>query len=322
MSRAGAEIKSVLLHDGELKVRLLSVGCAVQSWHVAGLPVVLGYADPDDYRANPYTMGMVIGRVVNRISGACFELNGETFPLSANLPPTHIHGGPGGLGWRNWETEVLDEKSVRFRFLSPHLDQGYPGEVHFEVVMRLSGYELSYEMTAVPDRITPINMAQHQYFNLMGDGDIRDHSLRIGASRDTPTDSQAFPLGSIESVENTVFDFRQARIIKNSDPEQLGHDASLVIDKVDRKSPAAEAWAPNGIKLQLGTDQPCLQLYTSGTLEQVGSPGSGAAHQRFAGFCLEAQNYPDALSHSHFPSILHGPDTPYTQSLRLAISPQ
>ncbi len=322
MSRRNAEIKSVLLRDGEVQVRVLSIGCAVQSWHVAGVPVVLGYANAEDYLANPYVMGTVIGRVVNRITGSSFELDGETFPLSANIPPHQIHGGHGGLAWCNWETQVIDEKTVKFSYSSPHLDQGFPGNVQFEVTMQLSGYELSYQMLAVPDRLTPINMAQHNYFNLMGNGDIRDHSLRVSAGLYTPTDSQAFPLGSIESVENTAYDFRQSRLIGNADPERLGHDASFVLDTSDVKHPVVEAQAINGMKLQLWTDQPCVQLYTAGALGQFAEPASGAVHQRFAGFCLEAQNYPDALSNTHFPSILYGPDTPYEQNLRLAISPQ
>ena len=321
MSTAGGDIHTVVLQDGDVQVRVLSLGCVVQSWHVAGVPVVLGYANMDDYRHNPYAMGMVIGRVVNRIRGASFELEGEQYALPANLPPHHIHGGPGGLGWRNWHTEELDQNAVRFSLLSPHLDQGYPGAVRFEVVMRLSGYSLIYEMKAVPDRMTPINMAQHHYFNLMGSGDIRTHRLRIAASRYTPADEQALPLGSIDSVENTAFDFRTERRIADADPNSLGHDASLVLDADGSDSPVAEVHADNGMRLRLWTDQPCVQLYTSGTLQSFGTPGSGAEHQRFAGLCLEAQNYPDAMANPHFASILHSPDNPYRQSLRLEIAP-
>ena len=317
-----AAIQTVLLQDGDVCVRVLSIGCAVQSWTVAGVPVLLGYANTDDYRSNPFSMSTVIGRVVNRISNASFELQGQQYELSANAGIHHIHGGSEGLGWRVWHTEVLDQKSVRFSCLSEHLDQGYPGQVQFSVELRLEGHTLSYDMRALPDRLTPINMAQHHYFNLMGEGDIREHELRIAASRYTPTDAQAFPLGTIEPVEHTIYDFRQARTIADADPQGLAHDASLIVEQEDRSEPIAEVNAANGLRLRMWSDQPCVQLYTSGTLTAHGTPGEGAAHQRFAALCLEAQNFPDAMAHPNFASILHSPDNPYHQQLAIEIAPQ
>lgn len=317
-----AEIQTVVLRDGDVTVRVLSIGCVVQSWHVAGVPVVLGYANADDYRSNPFSMGTVIGRVVNRLRGASFSLDGESYELPANAGPHHIHGGPAGLGWRVWHTEVIDSQSVRFRLLSEHLDQGYPGQVQFEVLMRLQGHTLSYDMRAVPDRVTPINMAQHHYFNLMGTGDIRNHQLQISASRYTPTDAQALPLGTIEPVENTIFDFRQMRTIVDADPQEQSHDASLIVEQDDRSAPIAEVQAPNGMRLRMWSDQPCVQLYTSGTLQAHGTPAEGAEHRRFAALCLEAQNYPDAMANANFGSILHGPENPYQQQLAIEIAPQ
>lgn len=315
-------IETVLLQDGDVRVQVLSIGCVVQSWEVAGVPVVLGYADPEDYRSNPYVMGMVIGRVANRIRGASFSLHGQRYVLPANNGSHHIHGGYMGLGWRVWQTEVIDERSVRFHLHSSHLEQGYPGNVQFEVLMRLSGKCLQYEMRAVPDRLTPINMAQHLYFNLKGTGDIRDHELRIAASRYTPNDTENIPLGAVEPVEGSLYDFVQSRRIDEVDPSAAGHDASLVIDHPDTDRPVAELTAPNGLRLRMWTDQPCVQLYTAGGLGVHGVPAAGPVHQRFAGLCLEAQGYPDAMANPNFDSILCSPDKPYLQRTRIEVSRQ
>lgn len=315
-------IETVLLQDGDVRVQVLSIGCVVQSWEVAGVPVVLGYADPEDYRSNPYVMGMVIGRVANRIREACFDLEGSHYALPANHGPHHIHGGDAGLGWRVWGTEVIDQQSVRFRLYSPHLEQGYPGNVQFDVLMRLSGQCLQYEMRAVSDRITPINMAQHLYFNLKGMGGIRDHELRIAASRYSPNDTENIPLGTVEPVEGSAYDFVQNRRINVADPNAIGHDASLVIDRPGTESPIAELTAPNGMRLRMWTDQPCVQLYTAGGLGAHGVPAAGPVHQRFAGLCLEAQGYPDAMANPNFDSILCSPEKPYLQRTCIEIARQ
>lgn len=315
-------IDSVLLQDGDVRVRVLSIGCVIQSWEVAGVPVVLGYEDPEDYRSNPYVMGMVIGRVANRIRGASFDLEGRRYVLPSNHGAHHIHGGDMGLGWRIWQTEVIDERSVRFQLHSPHLEQGYPGNVQFDVLMRLSGKCLQYEMRAVPDRITPINMAQHLYFNLKGMGGIRDHELHIAARQYTPNDKEGIPLGTVESVEGSPYDFVQSRRLEEADPRAEGHDSSLVICRPDTDTPVAELTAPNGLRLRMWTDQSCVQLYTAGGLGAHGVPVAGPMHQRFAGLCLEAQGYPDAMANPNFDSILCSPEKPYLQRTRIEISRQ
>lgn len=315
-------IEKVLLQDGDVRVQVLSIGCVVQSWEVAGVPVVLGYADPEHYRSNPYVMGMVIGRVANRIRGASFTLHGQRYVLPSNHGSHHIHGGDRGLGWRVWQTEVIDERSVRFRLHSPHLEQGYPGNVQFDVLMRLTGKCLQYEMRAVPDRVTPINMAQHHYFNLKGMGGIRDHALQIAARRYTPNDAEDLPLGTVESVEGSAYDFVQSRRIDVADPSAAGHDASLVIDQPESERPVAELTAPNGMRLRMWTDQPCVQLYTAGGLGVHAVPAAGPVHQRFAGLCLEAQGYPDAMANPNFDSILCSPEQPYLQRTRIEIARQ
>ena len=118
------DIRSHVLRDGDTAVTVLSVGCAVQDWTVGGRRVVLGYADPQAYRVNPVSMGVVCGRVVNRISGSAFTLDGEVWRLPPNEGAHHLHGGPGGFGWKHWTMEPDGDRAVRLGLHSPHLDQG------------------------------------------------------------------------------------------------------------------------------------------------------------------------------------------------------
>lgn len=301
------QITTHVLRDADTEVTVLSMGCAVMDWRVRDRPVVLGYADPEHYRQNPASMGAICGRVVNRIANARFELDGTTYHLPANTPPHHLHGGPGGLSRRNWQGSTDGDRAVEFRLTSEDGDQGYPGRVDFRVLMRLSGGRLTWEMDAVPDRATPINLAQHLYFNLAGQGMVADHQLRIAADHYTPTGPDLVPLGTIDPVDGTAYDFRSPVRLGDGD----GWDGNLVLRA--GADPAAEAIGPDGLALRLWTDRPGLQVYTSNTLEQHLPEGPGAAHQRFAGLCLEAQDFPNAVNVPAFGSILCSPDAPYRQ---------
>ncbi|WP_435310972.1 aldose epimerase family protein [Primorskyibacter sedentarius] len=312
------QIRRHVLEGDDTQVAVLSVGCAVQDWRVAHdggeTPVVLGYADPADYRAGANAMGLVVGRVANRTDRGRFTLGGETWHLPANNPPHHLHGGPGGLGRCNWVMEPDGSRAVRLTYHSPHLDQGYPGAVDFEVTITLEGRRLIYDMRAVPDRETPINLAQHSYYNLMGRGPVNAHELRIAAQEYTPTGPDLLPLGHLAPVEGTEYDFRDARPIGDADL-----DGNLALE--GGEAPAAEVTAPNGLRLRLWTDQPGLQLYNGVSLAPHGTPLAGQDHQRYGGVCLEAQGFPNAVNTPAFPSILYSPDTPYTQRTQIEIAP-
>ncbi len=312
-------IQSHTLRDGDVAITVLSIGCVVQHWHVAGVPVTLGYADPDAYRTNPVAMGALCGRVVNRIRNAEFTLDGQNWLLDANADNHHIHGGTNGFGLSHWSLTPIGDRAVTLRLHSPHLDQGYPGAVDAEVRMTLDGHRLSYDMTVRTDRATPINLAQHLYFNLMGAGDILNHSLQLAASRYTPNGPDLMPTGEIADVAGTRHDFRTPHLLAGADPDRIGWDGNLVLDRTD--GPQAEVTAPNGLRLRMWTDQRGLQLYTSNTLGPHADPNDSAAHAPFAGLCLEAQNLPGALSHPHFGSILCTPDHPYRQRLSIEIAP-
>lgn len=302
-----------VLRDGDTAITVLSMGCAVMDWQVRGRHVVLGYRDADLYRQNPASMGVVCGRVINRIDNARFSMGGLEYFLPANNGRHHLHGGPGGLGRRNWRMETDGDRAVRLSIRSENGDQGYPGNLDIVVEMRLNGGRLTYDMTAVPDRETPVNLGQHIYFNLAGTGTVHDHVLRVDADRYTPNRQDKVPQGHIAPVDGTGFDFRQPVRLGDGN----GWDGNLVLNA--KSDPVAEVVAPDGMRLRLWTDRPGLQVYTSNALNHVLPEGPGAAHGPFAGLCLEAQDLPNAVNVPAFGSILCSPDRPYRQVTSIEI---
>lgn len=302
-----------VLHDGETEVTVLSMGCAIMDWRVRDRSVVLGYADPEHYRANPASMGVVCGRVINRIAQARFVLDGVEYTLPANDGPHHLHGGPGGLGRRNWRVERISDKALRLSITSEDGDQGYPGRVAVSVDLRLDTGRLTWDMTAVPDRVTPINLGQHLYFNLMGTGTVEDHVLTVAADRYTPNRADLVPEGRIAPVEGTPFDFRSG--VRLGDGP--GWDGNVVLNP--EAEIAAEVTSPDGMRLRLLTDRPGVQVYTAGKLAHRLPENGGAAHRPFAGLCLEAQDLPNAVNVPAFGSILRSPEAPYRQVTSIEI---
>ncbi len=307
-----------VLSDGDVSVAILNIGCTLQDWRVPmgdrRVPVVLGFADPQDYVGSQGYLGAIVGRVANRISGAQFDLNGETFRLPANEPPNHLHGGPEGVHTRIWDMEPDGDTAVRLTLTSPHMDQGYPGRLDVSVTITLSGFDLTYDIRARSDRPSPVNLAQHAYYNLMGSGPVSAHMLSIAADRTTPTDTHLIPTGATTDVTGTDADFRQPRPVGTT-PRDLNY-------VLTGPAPAARLHAPNGLSMTLWSDQPCLQLYTAHALQATAPALAGQTHGPFAGICLEAQQYPNAINTPDFPLTLITPDQPYRQALRLRIAPK
>ncbi|WGW04335.1 aldose epimerase family protein [Tropicibacter oceani] len=311
-------IQTHTLRDGDTEITVLSMGCAIQDWTVAGRRVVLGYDDMENYRENPKSMGIVVGRIANRTAGSQFELDGQIWKLTSRGERPHLHGGPGGIGWQNWQMEPQGDRAVNLRLHSPHLDQGYPGAVDFVVRLTLDRPALTWDMTATPDRKTPINLAQHVYFNLAGRGTIRDHSFQIAASHYTPVDQNLIPTGVILPVDDTRYDLRAPRLLDAVDPENLGYDLNFALDQA--AGPKVTVRAPDGMTLTLWTDRKGLQLYTSNMLSSYGTPHPDIPHDPFAGFCVEAQDFPNTVNTPDFGSILCTPDAPYRQRTTIRIA--
>jgi aldose 1-epimerase len=325
----GQEVDELVLESSDAAIAVLNYGAITRYWRVDGarasLPVVLGFPTLGDYVHHSQSHGAIVGRIANRTAGAEFELEGRTYQLTGNDGPgqrNHLHGGK-GLAQRVWEMDADSAReAVHLRYLSPDGEEGYPGSVEFTVTYRLEGTKLICEMAGRPDRPTPINLAHHNYFNLGGNGTVRDHELWLDAEEYTPVDDELIPLGSFASVEGTHLDFREPRTIEESDPKRLGIDNNYILrpDR-DQNEPAAWARCPRtGLKLRVWTDQPGMQIFDAAGMTIEAKGHEGQTYGPFAGLCFEAQHYPDSMHHPDWPSIVGTPDAPYFQRLVVDIS--
>jgi len=312
---------TAVLEDGDVRITLLSLGCITADWRVGGRPVVLGYADPARYLTDGNSFGIIAGRVANRIAYGRFQLNDRTIQLDCNQPPHHLHGGVRGLGKRNWSMEVAGDRAVRFTYTSPDGEEGYPGAVDFAVTVTLDRHRLTYTMEAKPDRETPVNLAQHSYYNLAG-GPVWEHELQLAAPAHTPTDDTLIPTGEIVPVAGTRYDFTLSRPLGTADTGHLGTDMNVVLDLARNPKIPAAILRAGGLQLRLWTGQPGLQLYNAMHLGPTPCGHDGQTYDRFHGLCLEAQHFPDSPNRPEFPSILCSPDAPYRQTLMVEIAPE
>jgi len=310
-----------LTSDTGAVVDIIGYGVVVRDWQVpvageAPRSVVLGFDHFDAYPAHSPHFGSLAGRVANRISGASFDLDGRTYNLAPNEGGSTLHGGPEGLGRQVWDGEADSAaNSVRFTHFSPDGAMGFPGAVGFTATYRLHGNRLKLELTATPDRRTPIAVVQHQYFNLGTGTDVLDHNVWIDASARSEVGSDLIPTGAILPTNGTAYDFRTAgHTLRKQDGSPLECDLNLVLATGrNHADPIATVRGPDGkLTLKLWTDQPAVQLY-NGVWTDVPVPGlGGKKYGRFSGLCLEDQMYPDALHQPHFPSIVVSPDQPYS----------
>ena len=319
------DIQRHVLSDGDVSVSILSMGAATQDWQVPDaqgnrVPVVLGYADPAAYAAQTGFLGVIIGRVANRIGGASFDLDGHTYRLTANEGPKQLHGGPDGWWARNWVMERDGDRAVQLKLTSPDGDMGFPGVVKATVVISLDGHRLTYDMTATCDRPTPINMANHNYYNLMGDGPIWDHKMQVNASAYTPTDADLLPTGAVSTVDGTKYDYRTMRQISEADPHRGISDINFALNGGDDESVSIQA--QNGLMLRMWTDQPGLQFYTGQGICAGAEPLKGQTHAPCHGIALEPQGFPDAVNQPTFPSVICTPENPYRQTTTIEIAPR
>ena len=273
--------------------------------------VALGFDSVNLYELDLGNFGAVCGRYANRLSRASLPLERRVYPLIANDGPNTLHGGPVGFHHRLWTGEVLGEDAVRFTLFSPDGEEGFPGDLTASVTYGLSAdnvLSLAYEAVA-GDKTTVANLTNHTYWNLDGDtfGSVLDHSIRIHASRFTPTNEYNVPDGRLLPVKGP-FDLRAYRTVREgvtSQDEQIrkvkGYDHNFVLDGYDGQSlfRAAEVKAAvSGRRMEVWTTMPGIQLYTGGHFDRI--PGkSGMRYNRAAGLALETQFFPDS---PHYPA--------------------
>jgi aldose 1-epimerase len=320
-----------LTNPGGMQVKAITYGAIIQSIRVpdkTGLrsDVTLGYDSLGGYLANPAYFGAVVGRYANRIARGRFTLDGRTYRLTINNGPNQLHGGLKGFDKAVWPATTIrhgDTVGVTFAHTSPAGDEGYPGRLRVHVTYRLTpSDELMVDYRATADSPTPVNLSQHTYFNLAGEGHgvILGHVLTIYADRYTPVDSTLIPTGELAKVELTPFDFRAptpigARIdqpnsqLKNG----RGYDHNFVLNRTDAEvAHAVHVVEPNsGRTLDIFTTEPGLQFYSGNFLDGTITGKAGHVYQYRSGFALETQHFPDSPNHPSFPSTILRPGEEY-----------
>jgi aldose 1-epimerase len=312
-----------------VEVRAITYGGIITSIKVpdrAGrmADIVLGFDSIEGYfKDHPY-FGAIIGRYGNRIAKGQFELDGRTYTLARNNGPNHLHGGVKGFDKVLWAGEPMTGTTgVVFSRTSPDGEEGYPGNLAVRVSYTLTNMnELVVDYLATTDKSTPVNLTQHTYFNLTGDGaaDILGHELTINADRFTPVDDTLIPTGELAPVEGTPFDFRKATAIGariNGAGAQLangkGYDHNWVLNRSGTGlSLAARVVEPtSGRTLEVRTQEPGLQFYAGNFLDGTITGKAGHVYKRRTGFCLETQHYPDSPNQPNFPSTILKPGQEY-----------
>lgn len=302
-----------------VRARILNYGGIVRNLYVADkdgveTDVVLGRGTLEDYLKNDGYLGALIGRHANRIAKGEFELNGKTYRVGANEGKNSLHGGISGFDKRVWTAKEAgsdDEPSLVLSLVSPDGEEGFPGTVNVTVTYTVTADNaLKINYRAVSGADTVLNMTNHSYFNLAGhaSGNVYKQILRINSGFYTPNDSECMPTGEVLSVGGTPFDFRVPKPIGQdikSDFEQIemfgGFDHNFAIEGRGYRLAAEARCVENGISMEVWTDKPAMQLYTSNGLKE-GTYKDGARYGVHQAFCLETQYFPNAMAHSHYPS--------------------
>lgn len=273
--------------------------------------IVLGFSSLDGYLADHPYFGAIVGRYANRIANGRFIIDGVEYRLASNNGAHHLHGGLAGFDRKHWTArEVRGKNAVVFECVSADGDEGYPGTLFASVGYELTdGNELIVDYQASSDAPTHVNLTQHSYFNLAGEGsgDVLGHELTLEADAYTPFDATLIPIGVVAPVAGTRFDFRAPRVIGE------GYDNNWVLNHAG-ESPRRVARVVergSGRTLDVATTEPGLQFYTGNSLDGTLIGKSGRAYGRFAGLCLETQHYPDSPNQPQFPSTLLRPGETY-----------
>ena len=298
--------------------------------------VALGFDTFDEYIAKkPPYFGVIAGRYANRIAKGRFTLDGKTYQLATNNGPNHLHGGVTGFDKKLWHAQVFERSGtagVVYTLTSPDGDEGYPGTLTATVTYSVAAsgaLTVDYEITT--DRATPVNLTQHTYFNLAGEGggDILGHVLTIDADRFTPVDDTLIPTGALAPVEHTPFDFRTPTIvgarIEGNDVQLrrgAGYDHNFVLNGSGLRHAARLEDPVSGRTLDVSTTEPGIQFYTGNFLDGTITGKGGHVYARRGGLCLETQHFPDSPNHADFPSTIVRPGTPYRSQTVFAFTVQ
>ncbi len=311
-----------LTNSHGLVCKVITLGAAITELDVPDRTgrlgdVVLGFDNLDQYVKNRWCFGAVCGRVANRIAKGRFTLDGKTYTLAANENPNSLHGGIVGFDRIVWRAQALDSPegpSVVFHHVSPDGDEGFPGTLSVRMTYTLTnGNELRILYEATTDKATPVNLTNHSFFNLACTGDVLGHVLQLMAGKYTPTGPGLIPTGEILDVAGSPLNFIKPKPIgegiKMFLGERPGYDNCFVIDGGGHDIVlAARVYEPvTGRSMEVSTDQPAVQLYTSNSFDGTLVGKRTLAFQIHAGLCLETEHYPDSVNEPGFPTTILRP---------------
>lgn len=316
VSDFGARLVSVLVPDSRGEI----------------VDVVLGFNNIEGYLSavEPY-YGVTVGRFANRIANGTFTLDDQTFNVEPNDGPNALHGGEHGFHNKIWDRRVNNCKKAEFYLVSPDGEGGFPGNLTVVVRYSLTDQnELIIEYRVHTDKATILNLTNHAFFNLNGEGSgaITNHEVQLNADYFLPVDKQQVPTGEFQAVEGTPFDFRNLKLLKDSldlSNEQIkeaaGFDHNFVLKSSSLQTLAAQVISPQtGIKLEIFTSEPGIQFYTGNALKGKDIGKQGKAYQKHDAFCLETQRFPDSPNQPKFPSCVLRPGEVYTSETRYRFS--
>jgi aldose 1-epimerase len=318
----GTAVDLYSLSDGPFEARIMTYGGVLVSFKAPdkngkAADVLLGFDNAEGYYENfngPKNafFGALIGRYANRIAKGSFTLNGKKYDLPKNDGPNTLHGGPHGFNNVVWQARLLPN-GVQLTYVSKDGEMGFPGNLTATVEYTLTKGDLRIEYSATTDKPTVVNLTNHAYFNLAGEGsgDVLKHQLTLHAAKFTPVDATLIPTGELQPVDGTPFDFRKSAAIGariDSADEQLkrgrGYDHNWVLDANNGKlAEAAEVYEPtSGRVMKVLTTQPGIQFYSGNFLDGTVMGKGGKAYAHRSALCLETQHFPDTPNHPKFPS--------------------
>ncbi len=324
----GVPVTQAVLKNGRIEVRVISyaaiiTGMLVPDKNGDAVDVVLGYPGVPEYELNTDSMGAAVGRFANRIGGARFLLDGIEHRLTANENGNCLHSGLHGLSHTVFKMEPTpgSDDSVTLTATLPDGEDGFPGEVEVEIEYRLSGCGLVIRYQAATDAPTVCNLTNHSYFNLNGhaSGSVLGHRLTLASDAYLETDAASIPTGTVVPVAGTPMDFNEektlARDIGAEYPALLqghGYDHCYIIRDSGLRHAAWLEGPESGLRMEVLTTLPAVQLYTANFLAPVCAGKEGAHYQKRDAVCLETQDYPDAPNHPEFPDTTLRPEVPYS----------
>jgi len=328
----GSAVEIYTLKNEKIEVQVMNYGGYVLSIKVPDrsgkvADIVLGFDDPVQYyeinhgKGNPF-FGPIVGRYANRIAHAQFTLDGNVYHTPKNDGDNTLHSGPDGFHSQLWTGHIIPD-GVELKYLSKDGETGFPGNLSVTVKYTLTGSDLKIDYSATTDKSTVLNLTNHSYFNLSGQGNgtILADELKLSASRFTPVDASLIPTGELKSVVGTPFDFLKPHAVGeriNANDEQLrlghnGYDHNFVIDGGGKElKEAAEVYDPaTGRVLTVLTTEPGVQFYTANFLDGSIKGKGGVAYPRNGGLCLETQHFPDSPNHPSFPTTVLNPGSEF-----------